>query len=362
MSHLKAAGPTPFLIALLALVATACSDLGGPPAGEPEQPGVLLVLRVQNALYSDPVWTRDGTELVFVTGTTTNGSPPVINAVNVSTHSVRQLYTAPNAVLMISNFHRSTGDEWIYFEVTDITPLGPNNPGLRRLNPSSGAVEAVPATFPGYPNDIVVFANERFLVSASGFFNLQTGARIDHPPGIPNSFSPDGTRVLSGMNTGSNSPPSATLISTIDGSSQQLHSTDHFALAHRWIGNSPLFLSTTNDYLAGIIRLYEVDGLSGTRSDIAQFTSTLSNIYASWSPDGQTLGAWIDEGDIGKGTDRTALYVIRPGSAPSIAVTVRPPWDAGPPSRPVFSPDGRSVAYFYPHPDDTYSLYMKSDI
>ena len=155
---------------------------------------------------------------------------------------------------------------------------------------------------------------------------------------------------------------SPTLISTIDGSSQQLHSTDYFALAHRWIGNSPQFLSTTSDYVAGIIRLYEVDGLTGTRRDIAQFTSTSGYLYASWSPDGQTLGAWIDEGDVRDGTNRTALYIIRPGSTPSIAVTVRPPWDAGPPSRPVFSPDGRSVAYFYPHPDDTYSLYLKSGI
>jgi hypothetical protein len=358
MSQLKAARPTPFLAALLALLATACSDLGGPPAGEPEQPGVLLLPRVETALYSDPVWTRDETELVFVKGFTANASSTVINAVNVSTHAVRQLYSAP----IISNFRRRNGDEWIYFEVTDVTTYGQTNSVLKRLNPSSGAVESVPATFPGYPNDVVVYADERFLVSMSGLYNLQTGTRIDHPPGLQASFSPDGTRVLYGVNTNNASPPSLTLISTIDGSSQQLHSTDYFPLAHRWIGNSPQFLSTTNDYLAGIIRLYEVDGLSGTRRDIAQFTSTLSSIYASWSPDGQTLGAWIDEGDIAKGTDRTALYIIRPGSTPTVAVTVRPPWDAGPPSRPVFSPDGQSLAYFYSHPDDSYSLYLKSGI
>jgi hypothetical protein len=359
MSDLKAARPTQFLTVLLALLATACSDLGGPPAGEPEQPGVLLVPHVQNALYSNPVWTRDGTELVFVNDAT---NPPVINAVNVSTHSVRQLYTPPNTALMLSNFHRSNGAEWIYFEVTDIAPLGPTNPRLQRLNPSSGAVEAVPATFPGYPNDFVDYADERFLVSNTGFFNLQTGTRIDHPAGSGASFSPDGTRVLYGVNSGSNSPPSPTLISTIDGSSQQLHSTDYFVVANRWIGNSPQFLSTTNDYPAGIVRLYEVDGVTGTRRDIAQFTSTLAYIYASWSPDNQILGAWIDEGDIGKGTDRTVLYIIRPGTTPTIAVTVRPSWEAGPPSRPVFSPDSRSLAYFYPHADDSHSLYLKSGI
>jgi hypothetical protein len=357
MSQLKAAGPTPFLTALLALLAAACSDLGGPPAGEPEQPGVLLVSHVQNALYSDPVWTRDGTELVFVKGFTANSSSTMINAVNVTTHSVRQLYSAP----IISNFHRRDGDEWIYFEVAEVT-YGQTNSELKRLNPTSGAVETVPATFPGYPNDVVVYADERFLLSTNGLYNLQTGTRIDHPAGIPNSFSPDGTRVLYGMNTGAGSPLSPTLISTIDGSSQQLHSTDYFAVAHRWIGNSPQFLSTTNDYVAGIIRLYEVDGLSGTRRDIAQFTSTLAYIYANWSPDNQTLGAWIDEGDIGKGTDRTVLYIIRPGSKPTIAVTVRPSWEAGPPSRPVFSPDSRSLTYFYPHADDSHSLYLKSGI
>jgi len=358
MCQLKAARPTPFLMALLALVATACSDLGGPPPGEPEQPGVLLLPNVRNALYSEPVWTRDGTELVYFAFLPTNSTSTVINAVNVSTHSVRQLYAAP----LILNSRRSNGDEWIYFEVADVTTSGPTNSGLKRLNPSSGAVEAVPATFPGYPNDIVIYADERFLVSNSGFFNLQTGTRIDHPPGIPASFSPDGTRVLYGVNTGISSAPSPTLISLIDGSSQPLHSTDYFALAHRWVSNSPQFLSTTNDYLAGIVRLYEVDGVTGTRRDVAQFTSTSGYIYASWSPDNQTLGAWIDEGDIGKGTDRTVLYIIRPGSTPTIAVTVRPPWDAGPPSRPVFSPDSRSLAYFYPHTDDSHSLYLKSGI
>lgn len=358
MRHFKPAGPTPFFIALLALVATACSDFSGPPPGAPEQPGVLLLPNVETVLYSDPVWTKDGTELVFVRGLTTNANTTVINAVNVSTHSVRQLYEAP----LLSNLRRSNSDEWIYFEVLNVTTYGTTNPELRRLNPSSGTVETVPATFPGYPNDVVVYADERFLVSASGLFNLQTGVRLDHPGGIPASFSPDGTRALYGVNANIQSPPSPTLVSTIDGSSQQLHSTDYFALAHRWVGNSPRFLSTINDYTAGMIRLYEVDGLSGTRTDLAQFTSTLAYIYANWSPDGQSLGAWIDEGDIGNGTDRTALYVIRPGSTPTIAVTIRPPWDAGPPSRPIFSPDGHSLAYFYSHPDDKANLYLKTGI
>ena len=358
MCQLKAARPTPFLTVLLALLAIACSDLGGPPPGEAEQPGLLLLPRVATALYTDPVWTRDGTELVFVKGYTNNSSTAVINAVNVSTHAVRQLYSAP----IIQNFRRRNGDEWIYFEVADYTYGSPNS-GLKRVNPTSGAVEAVPATFPGYPNDVVVYADERFLVSTGGLYNLQTGTRIDYPIEMHGAFSPDGTHVLVGVNTGIGSPPSPTLVSIIDGSSQALHTTDYFTLAYRWIGNSPQFLSVINDYLVGKIRLYEVDGLTGTRRDIAQFSSTAGGyIYASWSPDAQTLGAWIDEGDTGKGTDRTALYIIRPGSAPSIAVTIRPPWDAGGPSHPVFSPDGRSVAYFYPHADDTFSLYMKSGI
>jgi hypothetical protein len=34
----------------------------------------------------------------------------------------------------------------------------------------------------------------------------------------------------------------------------------------------------------------------------------------------------------------------------------------GDPDRPVFSPDGKSIAYFYYHDDDRRSRYMKSGI
>jgi hypothetical protein len=151
------------------------------------------------------------------------------------------------------------------------------------------------------------------------------------------------------------SSQSATVISTADGSSQPLHSTDYFLLAHRWEGNSPQLLSSVID-LGGGVRLYEVDGLTGTRRDIAQFNnSTSSYIYANWSPDGQKLAAWIQEG-FGE-TRRTNLRIIRPGISPAIVATIH-----GDPGLPVFSPNGNSVAYFYYHQNDTRSVYLKSGI
>jgi Tol biopolymer transport system component len=144
------------------------------------------------------------------------------------------------------------------------------------------------------------------------------------------------------------------LVWTSDGS-ELVYIRGYFVLAHRWEGNSPQLLSSAYE-LTGGVRLYEVDGLTGTRRDIAQFNNSTSGyIYANWSPDGQRLAAWIHEG-LGA-TRTTSLYIIRPGVAPAIVATVH-----GDPGPPVFSPNGNSVAYFYYHANDTRSLYLKPGI
>jgi hypothetical protein len=133
-------------------------------------------------------------------------------------------------------------------------------------------------------------------VAGRGLYDLQTGTRIDLPAGIPLDFSPDKTQLLYLVDQTTTSIQSAALISTADGSSQALHSTDYFLLAHRWEGNSPQLLSSALDLGSGV-RLYELDGLTGTRRDVAQFTNSISGYtYANWSPDGQRLAVWIREG------------------------------------------------------------------
>lgn len=343
--------PTRFLIALLALIAAVgCGDSSGP--GEPEDPGLLLVPPTDAGYYTqDLVWTRDGSELVYLRGIVVNGrSATVLNAVSVSTRVVRAVYQAPSIVSLTPE---SAGGS-IYFGAF-LTTAGFNEPNFQvsRVHLVSGAVEVLATTSLG-AYDVVVSDDERYLAADRGLYDLQTGTRIDLPAGIPIEFSPDGTQLLYLVNQTTTSIQSATLISTADGASQPLHSTDYFVLAHRWEGNSPQLLSSAYE-LAGGVRLYEVDGLTGTRRDIAEFNnSTSSYIYANWSPDGQRLAAWIREG-FGE-TRKTSLFIIRPGVAPAIVATVH-----GDPGPPVFSPNGNSVAYFYYHAD-TRSVYLKPGI
>lgn len=358
MSHLKAVRPTPLLIALLALLATACSDLGGPPPGEPEDPGVLLLPREQAGYYSeDLVWTRDGTELLYIKGVMTNVSSTVVNAVNVSTHSVRQLYTSPS----ITSLARESAGTRIYVGEF-LTTVGFNDPNFRvsRVHLTTGAVEVLATTFLGSRDDILVSDDERFLVAARGLYDLQTDIRIDLPAGFPIGFSPDKTQLLYFLDQTSTSIQSPTLISTTDGSSNPLHSTGDFYLAHRWVGNSPQLLKRDFELAGGEsyrIRLSEIDGVTGATRDIAEFIGPGLAVKANWSADGRTLVAWIEEGSRAERTDRTSLYVIRSATAPTVVATVH-----GYTGPPVLSPNGSSVAYFYYHDDDRRSLYMKSGI
>jgi WD40 repeat protein len=350
--------PILFFIGSLALLTAAgCGDSSGP--GEPEDPGVLLVPPALVGYYpAELVWTRDGSELVYVSSVTTPASSTRLNAVSVATHAVRQLNASP---AIISLARESAGSR-IYFGVF-LTAAALNEPNFQvsRVDVASGTVDILATIFLGAYNSVLVSSDERFLVAGSGLYNLQTGGRVDLPPGVPSDFSPDRTMLLYFLQQTGTSTLSATLISTSDGSSHPLlFSTGDFSLAHRWEGNSPQLLkktfTNTGPGNSGTVRLSEIDGITGTSRDIVQFNVRNPFIGVAWSPDGKALAAWIEEGSLADKTDRTTLYLVRAGNAPAVVATVH-----GDPGPSVFSPDGKSIAYFYYH-DDRRSLYMKSGI
>lgn len=338
------------LIASIALfTVTACGDSSGP--GEPDNPGVAVVpMTVGGPRHL--VWTRDGTELVF-------SDFSALNAVGISSHTVRRLDPSP---VIISVVRHSAGER-IYFG-TALT----SDPNFRvsRVNPSSGAVEILMTISAASDDDFMeVSADERFLVMGRRLFDLQTGSQINLPRGKPFGFSPDGTKLLYDLDVPGVSTPSPSLISTADGSSQALHSTGYFHLAHRWEGNSPQLLKADFELKNGFydkVRLSEIDGLTGVSRDIAQLSTTAGYFYnTNWSSDGRTLGTWVNQGSIADGTNRTNLYVIRAGGGPVLVASITPPLMAGPPGPPVFSPSGNSLAYFY-YLANSRSLYVKSGI
>ncbi|HEX9083110.1 MAG TPA: hypothetical protein VF836_00110 [Gemmatimonadaceae bacterium] len=347
MTHIQTR-PTRFLIASLALLGAAgCVDSSGP--GNVEDPGVLLVPIGQEGYWPpELVWTKDGGELIYAE----NG----LSAVSIGTHVVRQLDASP----LIVNLVRGNGGEGIYFGAFLTTQQGSNDPNFRvsRVNPTAGAAEIITTTFPGANGDMFVSDDERFLVVGRGLYDLQTAARIDLPAGRSFGFSPDGTQLLFFVDDGAGlSTPTPTLISTINGSSQPLVVSGAFYLAHRWEGNSPKFLTTDLDFNSPIRQLYEIDGLTGARRHIADFEANPSFGNANWSPDGQVLGIWIQQGQLSLRGRRTNLYVIRSGGAPAIVANVNES-----PGPPVFSPNGNSVAYFNYYDGPKRSLYMKSGI
>ena len=351
--------PIWFFIGSLALLGAAgCGDSSGP--GEPEDPGILVVPPSLAGYYpQDLVWTRDGSELVYISYVTAPAGSTRLNAVSVATHAVRQLNASPS---IISLARESAGSR-IYFGAS-LTTAAPNDPNFQvsRVDVASGAVDILATTFLGSSNQVLVSGDERFLVAGRSLYNLQTGGRVDLPAGAPIDFSPDRTMLLYFLQSTATSFESPTLISTSDGSSHPLlYSTGDFYLAHRWEGNSPQLLKKTfldaGAYNSGAVRLSEIDGMTGTSRDIVQFNVRSPFIGVTWSPDGRALGAWIPEGSLADKTDKTTLYIVRAGNAPAVVATVH-----GNPDRPVFSPDGKSIAYFYYHEDDRRSLYMKSGI
>jgi hypothetical protein len=359
MTHIHTR-PTRFLIASLALLTAAgCFDSTGP--GHVEEPGVLLVAARDSGFWSeDLVWTKDGTEVVFVSPTVTTAAPRtsanLLNAVSISTHEVRQL----NESQSIFSVARGSAGERIYFAAD--AGLNDGNFRVNRVQPASSVVEILASIPLDIHNDILVSADERFLAVGSGLYDLQTAGRINLPAGRPIGFSPDGTQLLYELFNVTGSTELTTLISTADGSSHPLHSTGSSFrhLAHRWEGNSPQLLVEDWEYTgqnSDTVRLSEIDGVSGVSRSIAEFTTTSPFVTAAWSPNGQTLGVWIDLGSVRERTDRTSLFLIRDGTEPAYVASVH-----GSPGPPVFSPDGHSVVYYYNYSNDTRSVYIRSGI
>ena len=347
-------GRARLFIALLGVVgAAACSELVGPGPGHAEDPGILLV-RSTSGSSVDPVWTGDGSEVVYLAGNGFGNTRP-LNAVNIFTHALRQMHSSS----WIAGFVRGTGGERIY--LTRSAGSSGESLEVARLHPTSGAVENVTTVSLGADDHLEVSPDEKFLVIGSTLHNIQTGASTSLPPGRGAGFSPDGSQLLYYRSNPASSIPSPVLISTADASSQALHSTGDFHLAHRWVGNVPQLLKSRATNAAGInstIHLSEVNATTGSERDIAEFTARYSIVRAAWSPDGNSLAVWIPEGELRNRTDRTTLYVIRSGGVPTVVGSIH-----GSAGAAVFSPSGTAIAYFYYDPEgDTGSLYLKTGI
>jgi hypothetical protein len=354
--------PTRFLIGSLALVAaTGCGDSTSPAA--PEDPGTQLV--PIGYLGAGPVWTRDGTEVLYVLRTTVNQKEAaLLKAVSISDPAIRQL----GEFQRIGELVRSTAGDRLYFGNFVSPPSTAGNYQVIRLHPTLGQQEIVATVDASSDNDagVAVSGDERFLAVGRHLYDLQTGTRIDLPTGTPIEFSPDGTQLLYYSTTTSTptSPltTSPMLISTADGSAQPLHPTNSDAnsldLVHRWRGNAPLLLGTDHNDGFSAVRVFEINGLTGESQDIAQFRGNAFSMAASWSPDGNVLAIWIATGDFFDESARSILYLIRPGNAPAAVGNV-----AGLPGQPVFSPSGNSIAYFIRYGDlQQGALFLKSGL
>jgi hypothetical protein len=336
---------TRLLIASLALLAAAgCGDSSGP--GEPEDRGVLLFTGVAGP--SDIVWTRDGAEVVYAVATS-------LNAVSATTHLERHLVSDPS----ISIKGTSSAGDRIYFGAV-VTTSPSTAFRVSRINPTAGGAEILTTRAWSGLDYVLVSADERFVAADGSLYDLQASTRIDLPCTRPRGFSPDATRLLCQNPFGPAPESPFSLVSTADGSSQPMHvgPSGPFYFGHRWEGNSPQLLdyAVTN----GTTRIYETDGVTGATRDVAQLDGDPTFLLlANWSPDGRTLGAWIEQGP---GGNRTAkLYVIHSGSAPVVAASASTSFYFGP-DRPVFSGSGNSVAYFYNDENGGRSLYAKTGI
>lgn len=349
MSHIQTRAIRMLIAAAAIFTAAGCGDSSGP--GEPDDPGILLVPPFAAGYIPDiPIWTKDGTELVYVTGGNVSNST-VLNAVNPSTLAVRQLVAPTNLIMTTA---RGSAGDWIYF--------GTANSGISRVHPTSRTVETVTAF--GIGGEVLLVSHdERYLVVGRSLFDLQTTGQIDLPSGRAIGFSPDGTQLLYDLDViGVGGTRAPALISTADGSSQPLHSTGYFTVAHRWEGNSPQLLKVDYSPTGGIntiYRLSEIDGLTGASRNLAEFHAAYFNPFSvSWSPNGQALGVWIEERSAKDGRSRAKLYIIRSGAAPALVASVGPGVTTGPP---IFSPSGNALVYIHYY-NDGRSLYLKSGI
>lgn len=315
---------------------TGCAGDGITDVTEPEDLGALLVDNLLDQYVSkDLVWTRDGTEIVFL--------DDGLKAVSLSTKTVRTL-SADKTTLSLA---RGIGGEWIYFvSIVPDAPPGSLDLRISRVHPSGGT-ETVTLVATGLSTRLVVSANERWVAISGVLFDSETKRTTPLPFGIPFGFSPDGSRLLYDRSSQS---PSMVLISTADGSIQSVPFVG-FPSAVRWAGNSPQFLRIANTVTQSggeTSRISEQDGLSGVETELASISGTSALFSANWSDDGGILGFWFEPS-----FTRSELIVLRRGGPRTVSARVDS--DVGAPS---FSPSGNAVAYrvFLP----SYSrIYMK---
>ncbi|MEO8910104.1 MAG: hypothetical protein ABI408_07750 [Gemmatimonadaceae bacterium] len=338
--------PMRVMFMCVTLATAACGGSGIDAPGGPQDRGTLLLPNTSADFVSqDPIWTKDGAEIVFVDATG-------LKAVNVASGLVRVLDPTDN----IEGAARARSGEWIYFAapVPNAAPGAPNI-RLNRVHPATLGVETVGLVSQGWSFNVVVSDDERWIAYGSVLFDTQTGVSRVLPDGIPGGFSPDGTRLMYWLSSKS----SYAVISTADGSSQPVM-YDGLRTTFRWKDNSPqlLFVEPPTSPTSGIgTVVYERDGLTGAKRDIAQFDSnpySFGAFLAGWSEDGQTLGVWLTSS-----SPRTELAVIRAGAA--TAIVLRFDGDAG---KLVFSPTATAVAYpYFPSlVSSDQSLYVKTGI
>ena len=312
-------------IVFLSLFLAACGDQGPHDNRGPEDRGTLVLDHVDEQYVGGPIWTKDGSEVVFAAGG--------LKAVNVSTHAVRVLDPGPFIEIA------ARGDEWIYFTVA--LPNAPaNGPSFRlsRVRPSQTGVENIALPAQNLGSTVVVSRDERWIALGGLLIDMQNGTTRPLPGnGEPLGFSRDGTRLLSRVlgTTGF----SYVLIATADGSSQPVPSgTPSFLMGFRWVEGSPQFLDLRGPPGQSNYQLSEIDGISGTTRPLWESTDLISVFFAKWSDDGQTLAVWVAKG---LGPTRNELTLLRTGAQPTVVAKV----DASV-GTPAISPAGSSI--FYP--------------
>jgi hypothetical protein len=308
---------------MIVLSAAGCGGEGITASSEPEDVGTLLVDKLVNEYVSkDLVWTKDGSEIVFL--------EDGVKAVNLSSKSVRTLDADKTTLSMT----RATSGEWIYFvSVVPDAPSGSANLRISRVHPAGGT-ETVTFAAAGIGYRLAVSANERWVAIDGLLYDSETKASRKLPLGVPYGFSPDGSRLLYQLSSQS---PAMVLVSTADGSTQDVH-FDGFPSGIRWVGNSPQLLrivNTSTQNTGETTRISEQDALTSLETELANITGKTALYTANWSDDGAVLGFWFEAN-----FTRSELVVMQLRGART--VTARVDSDVG---KPFFSPGGYLVAY-----------------
>ena len=333
----------------LALLSTAACDAATPPydPGTPEDRGVKLVSWPAGAAgeyfgRSDIVWTLSGSEIFF-------DDQLGLRAVTVSTSAIRSIATNT----FIEGVTRAMNGERIYYAHNLVTSAPYTDPNLRvaRFHPAGGLEETVTLSN-GIAEGMWVSPNEQFLAVNYALYNLQTGTRRDMG-GRPHGFSPDGTKLLYQDPGGAGSQYQ--LMSTETNAQEAIHFQGNYT-AHRWIANAPQMLTTEWSFPspAAFVALVETNGITRETRELARFATSSTFVSVAWSPDGQSLAAWVEQDRA-----RWNLFLIRPGTEPRIIASFRAPQGSSP-GRIAFSPSGTAVAFSFLGIGSDSGLYVKT--